>query len=258
MFRFIKQIIVSASMFFDSLSNVNSLERISMKNQECKVRPEIVNINGNNPIFYPFSIKTNKCSGNCNNINDTYARICVPDTVKNLNVKVFNLMSRTNETRHIKWHETCKYICRLNEIICNNKQKWTKDKCRYECKELIDKRVRDKGFIWNSCNCECECNRPCNIGQYLDYSDCKCKKKLIDPLIEECPNDNDETKLVTIAIAENENSYFNSCKVYIVLMTIVFTIFTGVIIYFISYNWSLIKNNISCTKFNTHKETLIW
>ena len=64
MFRFIKQIFISTITFFGSLSNVNSLECISMKNQECKVRPEIVNINSNNPIFYPFSIKTNKCSGN--------------------------------------------------------------------------------------------------------------------------------------------------------------------------------------------------
>ena len=105
-----------------------------MKYQECKVRPEIVNINSNKPIFYPFSVTINKCSGNCNNINDLYARICVPDTVKNLNV-----MSRTNETRSIKWHETCKCICRLNEIICNNKQRWNKDKCRCECKEIIGK-----------------------------------------------------------------------------------------------------------------------
>ena len=69
-------------MLFGSLSNVNSLECVSMKNQECKIRPEIVDINSNNPIFYPFSIKTNKCSGNCNNINDQYARICVPDIKK--------------------------------------------------------------------------------------------------------------------------------------------------------------------------------
>ena len=68
MFRFIKQIIVSALMFFDSLSNVNSLEYISMKNQECKVRPEIININSNNPMFYPFSVKINRF--NCNNIKD--------------------------------------------------------------------------------------------------------------------------------------------------------------------------------------------
>ena len=102
MFRLIKQIFISAMMVFSSLPNVNPLECISMKNQECKVRPEIVNVNSNNPIFYPFSIKTNKCNGNCNNINDPFARTCVPDTVKDLNVKVFNLMTLTNETRHMK------------------------------------------------------------------------------------------------------------------------------------------------------------
>ena len=79
-----------------------------MTNKECKVGPEIVNVNSNEPVFYPFSIKTSKCSGTCNNINDPYAKICVPDAVKDLNVKVFNLMSRTNEKRHIKCHETCK------------------------------------------------------------------------------------------------------------------------------------------------------
>ena len=78
-----------------------------MNNQECKVRPKIADINSNNPMFYPFSMKVNKCSGKRNNINDPYAKTCVPDTVKDLNVRVFNLMSRTNETRHIKWHKTC-------------------------------------------------------------------------------------------------------------------------------------------------------
>ena len=85
MFRFIKQVFISALMYFGNLSCVNSLEWASMKNQECKLRPEIININSNNPIFYPFSIKVNKCNGNCNNINDPYARICVPDTVKKIN-----------------------------------------------------------------------------------------------------------------------------------------------------------------------------
>ena len=86
-------------MYFGNLSSVNSLEYISMKNQECKSRTEIVNINSNDPIFYPFRVKVNKCNGNCDNINDPYARICVPDDVKNLNVKVFNLMILTNETQ---------------------------------------------------------------------------------------------------------------------------------------------------------------
>ena len=73
-----------------------------MTNQECKVRPEIVNVNSNETLFYPFSIRASKCSGSCNNINDPYAKMCVPDVVKNLNVKVFNLMSITNKTRHIE------------------------------------------------------------------------------------------------------------------------------------------------------------
>ena len=149
MFEFIKQIFIATMIFFGYLSNANPLECISIKNQECKVRPEIINVNSNNPIFYPFSNKVNKCSGNCNNINNPYAKICVPDAIKDLNVKVFNLMSRTNETRHIKWHETCKCICRLDGIICNSKQRWNENKCRCECKELIDKGVCDKGFIWN-------------------------------------------------------------------------------------------------------------
>ena len=66
---------------------------------------------------------------------------CVPDVVKNLNIKVFNLMSRTNETRHIKWHETCKCKCRLDPSVCNNRQRWNEDKCRCECKELLDEGV---------------------------------------------------------------------------------------------------------------------
>ena len=72
MFKFTKQIFFSTMMFFSSLSNVNPLECFSIKNQECKVRPEIININSNDPIFYPFNIKTNKCSDSCNNISDPY------------------------------------------------------------------------------------------------------------------------------------------------------------------------------------------
>ena len=76
-------------------------------------------------------------------MQDSNARICVPDTIKNLNFKVFNLMTLTNEMGHIKWHETCKYIRRLNGIICNSKQRWNKGKCRGKCKESLDKGVCD-------------------------------------------------------------------------------------------------------------------
>ena len=137
MLGFIKMCFFTRLVFLSTLTSINLLSCISMNNQECKVRPQIVNVNSDEPVFYPFSIKTSKCSGSCNNINDPYAKMCVPDVVKNLNVKVFNLMSRTNETRHIEWHKTCKCKCRLDASICNNKQRWNDDKCRCECKEII-------------------------------------------------------------------------------------------------------------------------
>ena len=98
MFGFVKQIFILAMFFGCNLPSVNSLKCISMNNQECKVRPQIVNVNSDEPVFYPFSIKTSKCSGSCNNINDPYAKLCVPDVAKNSNVRGFNL-SRTNEIR---------------------------------------------------------------------------------------------------------------------------------------------------------------
>ena len=85
------------------------------------------------------------------------------------------------------------------------------------------------------------------------------EKKLVDKLIDEYTETIEEVKLAEITLFENENNYkYNSCIVYIVLMIVVFTIFTGITVYLAYYNWSLIKNNFSCIKFNTHKETKIW
>ena len=128
MFGFIKTIFLTGLVFLLSLVSTTPLSCISVSNQLCKVRPEIMNLNSNEPVFYPFSIKTSKCSGSCNNINDPYAKICVPDAVKDVNVKVFNLMSRTNETKHKKWHEMSKCKCRLDVSVCTNKQR-NDDKC---------------------------------------------------------------------------------------------------------------------------------
>ena len=99
----------------------------------CKVREAAINVNTNNPVFYSFGVKVNKCSGNCNNINDPNATLCVGNVAKNINLKVFNLMQWSNQTKKIKWHESCKYECILNSIVCNNKQKCNKDKCKCEC-----------------------------------------------------------------------------------------------------------------------------
>ena len=112
--------------FLSTLISVNSLSCISMNNQECKVRPTIVNVKSEECVFYPFSIKASKCSGSCNNINDPYPKLCAPDIVKNF--KVFSLISRTNETGQIEWYGTCKCKCRLDASVCNNKQFWNDDK----------------------------------------------------------------------------------------------------------------------------------
>ena len=89
-------------------------------------------------------------------------------------------MSRTNEARPIEWHDMCKCECKFGANVCNNRQRWNKDRCRYECKELIDIGVCDKGFIWNPSNCECEFDKACDVGEYLDYENCKCSKNLVD------------------------------------------------------------------------------
>ena len=104
-FSFVKKVSVLGLTVLSS-SITGALNFISLNNQECKVRPEIVDVSSNNPIFYPFSVKLNSCGGNCNSINDPYEKICVADVVKNLDVKVFNPMSRSNETKSIKLHET--------------------------------------------------------------------------------------------------------------------------------------------------------
>ena len=98
-------------------------------------------------------------------------------------------MSKTNETRHISWHETCSRKCRLDASVCHNRQKWNSDECRYECKQLIDEGRCDDGFIWNPCPCECESDKSCDVGKYLDYANCKYRKGIIDKLVLECEDE---------------------------------------------------------------------
>ena len=198
--------------------SVNTLKCVLMNNQECKIRTKIIDINNNEAAFYPYSIKVYKSSGCCNNINDPYEKLCVPDVVKNINVKVFNLMSRTNETRHIEWHETCKCKCRLDASVCNNKQTWNNDKYKCECKELIDKGICDKRFIWNPSNCECKCGKSCDVGNYLDYKNRKFRNKLVDKLVEECSENIDGDEMIY-------NGTFNDYKCMQFLQNIFFISF---------------------------------
>ena len=143
-------------------------------------------------------------------------------------------MSRTNETRHIKWHETCKCKCRLDASVCNNKQCWNNDKCQCECKELIDKGICDKEYIRNPSNCKCACDKSCNFCEYLDYEKCRCRKRLIDKLIDECNENFEETSLIKINSTKCKS---NSCIKYIVLFLILFTTNIRIATYFIYYEY---------------------
>ena len=256
MFGFIKKVLVIAMTFLNfNPSNVNSLESVSMINQECKTRTKIININSNDPVFYPISIKVNKCSGSCNNINYPYAKLCVPDVVKNINVEVFNLMPFTNQTKHIEWHKTCKCKCRLDAIVCNNKQKWNKDKCRCEYREeLSDKQSCDTGVIWSPSNCNCECHKSREIGEYLDYKTCKCRRKTVESLVKECSKSTDDNEMIynkTLNVSLSDDKC-SSCTLYIVLFVVFLvtnTVISTVFVYFYWYS----KNNLQIFTTNIYE-----
>ena len=147
-------------------------------------------------------------------------------------------MSRTHETRYIKWHETFNCKCRLDANVCKNKQRWNEDKCMCECKELIEKGVCDKRFIWNPSICERECNKSRDIGEYLDYSICKCRKKVVDKLVEEFTESIDEVEISEIIQVENK---YSSCTLYIVLFSMFVTTTIVISIYFAYFYWYLKK-----------------
>ena len=121
-----------------------------LKNQECKVKKVIID---NDYMTFPYKIKVDKCLGSCNDVNNPYFKVCSPDSFKNISVKVFDLISRKNVLKNASFHESCKCGCLLDEKICNNKQKWNKNKCRCECLEI--KECGNNSF-WNVVNCRSE------------------------------------------------------------------------------------------------------
>ena len=84
-----------------------------------------------------------------------------------------------NETRNVLRHESCKCVCKLNSLVCNNKQIWNDDTCRCDCNEDFAGIINcAKGYTWNPSTCECQCDMWCKQDQYLDHKNCVCKNKL--------------------------------------------------------------------------------
>ena len=134
----------------------------------------------------------------------------------------------------MEWNETCKCKCRLETSICNNKQRWNDDKCSCECKELIYEGVCDKGPILNSNNCESECDKSCDVSDYLNYENCKCRKKLVHELAAECTKNIDEVKIAGMALFEHGNECVCSYTMCVVLAVIALTTNIGIAAYFAS------------------------
>ena len=149
----------------------------------------------------------------------------------------------------IEWHETCKCKCRLYASVYNTKQCWNNDKCRCECKELIDKGTCDKVSIWNPGNCECEYDKSSAIGEYLEYENCKCWKKLVDKLVAECTENIDEVKIAEITSmilhltdlhsAGHENVCVHFYTISVILAVITLAVSIGIGAYFAYSHWYL-------------------
>ena len=145
--------------------------------------------------------------------------MCIPDVFKNISVKVFDLISCKNKTKQTKWHDSCKCVCRLDPIICNNKQKWNRNKCRCEC--LTNKKCDDSRFDRNPYSCKCE------------------YKKKAALLVEECEeiadNKTVSIKMYNKTVPIKENSSLDSCKLFVassILFLLISTTVPGAFIYF--------------------------
>ena len=167
---------------------------------------------------YPYKIEIDRCVGSCNNISNPHSKVCIPDIVKNVTVKMFDLMNLENTAKQVKFHESCKCVCKINSSVCSEKQRFNENKCRCEC--LINKKCRNN-FGWNYSNCECEYR--------------KSAKLIVE---EECEDINDFTHNKTIS--ENSKNLIIkkivNCKPFVassILFVSVSVILSGILIYFL-------------------------
>ena len=145
-----------------------ALECVSVVNRKCMPRPKILDVNEGvgEALFYPYNLLVNKCSGSCNTLDYPIAKMCVPNIIKRVNMKVYNFLMRLNETRNVLWHESCKCVCQLNSSVCNSKQIWNSDTCKCDCSEdFAGIMTCSKGYMWNPSTCACECDMWCKPGQ---------------------------------------------------------------------------------------------
>ena len=147
--------LINLTISLFSINKTRALECVSVINRKCMPKPKVLDVNESlgEALFYPYNVLVNKCSGSCDTLDDSMARLLVPNIIKRVNMKVYN------ETRNVLWHESCKCLCKLNSSVCNNKQIWNTDTCRCDCNEdFADIMTCNKGYMWNPSTCEYHCD----------------------------------------------------------------------------------------------------
>ena len=213
--------IISLLISLFGIIKTKALECVSVVNQKCMPRPKTLDVNEGvgEALFYPYNVLVNKCSGSYNMLDNPMAKMCIPNIIKRINMKVYNFLMRLNETRNVLWHESCKCICRLNSSVCNNKQIWNSDTCRCDCNEDFASIINcNKGCTWNPSTCECQCDVWCKPGQYLDHKNCVYKNKLASRIVREC----------TSVINENNGDDIDNTITY-VFIGLFIVLFIGII-----------------------------
>ena len=237
-------LLINLAISLFNILKVRALECASFVNRKGMPRPKILNVNEGigEALFYPYNVLVNKCSGSCDTLDNPMSKICVPKTIKRVNMKVHNFLMRLNETRNVLWHESCKCVCRLNSSVCNSKQIWNSNTCRCDCNENFAGIINcNKGYMWNPSTCECQCDKWCKSGQYLDHKNCVCKNKLIGRVIEECTSVINETMINNKDNINNDNN-----NTYLILF-IVFLI--GFIVFLIGFIYYCRRSNFDRKKF---------
>ena len=201
--------LINLAISLFSIIKTKVLECVSVTNQKCMPRPKILDVNEGvgEALFYPYNVLVNKRSGSCDTLDNPMAKLCVPNIIKRINMKVYNFLMMLNKTRNVLWHESCKCVCRLNSSVCNSKQIWNSDTCKCDCNEDFAGIIScDKGYTWNPSTCACECDMWCKPGQYLNHKNCVCKNKLIGRVIAECASIINETMMNNRGNITNDNT----------------------------------------------------
>ena len=122
---------------------------------------------------------------------------------------------------------------------------------------MIDKSICDKRFIWNPRNCEYECEKSYDVGEYLDYENCKCWKLLVDKLVEECSENINDNILISVTLNYYKNVY-GSCTICIVLLVIFHIYLIRISCIFVYFYWYLKKDHGNITNINANTKTITY